>query len=74
MERHTVPLPDDHAQKLTVLFEKLGIPTERGIADPQIEGDSEYLKITPTFIWRIKELTDEQLDAFERAFNVRLVR
>jgi hypothetical protein len=74
MARHTVPLPDDHTQKLIALFETLGIPTEKVIANPGIDFDTEYLRITPTYVWKIESLTDQQMTAFEQAFNVRIVR
>lgn len=64
---------DDEITRLVEFFEAFGIPTERMRASPGIQLDEEWLRLSPEFVFRVEDLSAEQLDAIEQTLRVRLV-
>lgn len=68
------PHPTTEITRLVEFFAAFGVPTDHMIASPGIELDSEVLRLAPEFVFRVEDLTDEQLAAIESALKVRLAR
>lgn len=67
------PYPStEETTRLLAFFATFGIPTDNMIASPGIQLDGEALRLAPEFVWRVEDLTAEQLDAVERTLRVRL--
>lgn len=64
----------EETTRLLEFFAAFGIPTENMIASPGIQLDGEALRLAPEFVWRVEDLTAEQVDAIEKTLGVRLVR
>jgi hypothetical protein len=64
----------EETTRLLEFFAAFGIPTEHMIASPGIELDGDVLRLAPEFVWRVEDLTAEQIEAIEKTLRVRLVR
>lgn len=73
MRRTRPPHSEQELTQITTFFAAFGIPTEHMRASPVIALDN-VLRFEPEFIWRVEDLTDEQLDAIEKTLRVELER
>jgi len=64
---------EDEITRLIEFFTAFGIPTEHMRASPGIQLDEEYLRLSPEFVFRTKDLTAEQRNVIEKTMRVRLV-
>jgi hypothetical protein len=71
----TKPLQSgEETTRLLKFFAAFGIPTEHMRASPGIVLEDGALRLEPEFIWRIEDLTDEQIAAIENTVRVRVER
>ena len=65
---------EDEITSLVEFFTAFGIPTERMRASPGIHLDGDgWLRLSPEFVFRTKDLTAEQREVIEKTLRVRLV-
>ncbi|GAA2159300.1 MULTISPECIES: hypothetical protein [Actinomycetes] len=73
MSKYIIDKPEDYEAKLAAMFATFGIPTDQMHYNPGIESDGERLTFSPVYSWKLRDLTNEQRDAIEAAFNIRLM-
>lgn len=65
---------DEETTRLIEFFAAFVIPTENMRASPGVLLEDGWLRLSPEFVWKVEDLTDEQLDAIEKTLRVRLKR